>query len=126
MYQHAITLADMKKRISIAAETGTAPSAGSPLDQLADALLAVQQPEEMRALLLDLCTPAELEALADRWRVVPLLLRGVPYREVHDQTAVSVTTVGRVARCLLHGEGGYLAAARHLGLTADSAAAAIR
>lgn len=53
--------------------------------------------------------------MADRWRVVPLLLEGVPYREIHDRTAVSVTTVGRVARCLGTGTGGYRLAAERAG-----------
>nr|WP_284347006.1 Trp family transcriptional regulator [Xanthomonas oryzae] len=53
-----------------------------------------------QAFLRDLCTPAELEAMADRWRVVPLLVKGVPYREIHELTQVSVTTIGRVARTL--------------------------
>ena len=85
------------------------------LDALCDALLAQQSRAEVRALLIDLCTPAELEAMSDRWHVVPLLLEGVPYREIHDRTAVSVTTVGRVARCLAQGEGGYRTAAERLG-----------
>lgn len=50
-----------------------------------------------------------MEALADRWRVVPLLLQGRPYRDIHDHTGISVTTIGRVARCLEHGTGGYAA-----------------
>jgi TrpR-related protein YerC/YecD len=87
-----------------------------PLDALCDALLSLQQRSEMRALLRDLCTPAELEAMSDRWRVVPLLLQGLPYREIHDRTAVSVTTIGRVARCLVQGAGGYRLAAEHLHL----------
>lgn len=65
-------------------------------------------------MLTDLCTPAELEALADRWQVVPYVLENVPYREIHDRTAVSVTTVGRVARCLTAGSGGYQIAVRRL------------
>jgi uncharacterized protein YerC len=51
--------------------------------------------------------------MADRWRVVPLLLKGLPYRDIHDRTRVSVTTIGRVARTLEHGAGGYAKAARH-------------
>ena len=84
----------------------------APLDGLAKALCAISSPAEMRAFLEDLCTPAELEAMSDRWRVVPLLLQGVPYREIHDRTLVSVTTVGRVARTLERGAGGYNAAVR--------------
>jgi TrpR-related protein YerC/YecD len=90
-----------------------------PEDSLGPLLKAVQamrSETELRALLLDLCTPAELEAIADRWRVVPLLLEGIAYREIHDRTGVSVTTIGRIARCLDLGAGGYrLAAERTLG-----------
>ena len=79
---------------------------------LARALAAIDQPAEVAAFLRALCTPAELEAMADRWRVVPLLLERVPYREIHERTGVSVTTVGRVARTIEHGAGGYAAAVR--------------
>jgi TrpR-related protein YerC/YecD len=83
----------------------------SPIDALCRALLALRTLPELRAFMRDLCTPAELEALTDRWRVVPYLLDGVAYREIHDRTAVSVTTIGRVARFLSEGNGGYRAAA---------------
>ena len=62
-----------------------------------------------------ICTPAELQALADRWTVVGLLQAGMPYREIAKQTGVSVTTIGRVARYLGAGNGGYELAARRLG-----------
>lgn len=81
---------------------------------LAEALLAMRTPEEMRALLKDLTTPAELEALVDRWRVVKFLDEGRPYREIHDLTGVSVTTIGRVARFLEYGNGGYRMALKRL------------
>lgn len=78
---------------------------------LYQALLSMKSVEEMGAFLGDLCTPAELEVLVDRWRVVPYLLEGLAYREIHERTAVSITTIGRVARYLNQGNGGYLAAA---------------
>jgi len=78
---------------------------------LCQALLSLKDADEMAAFLRDLCTPAELEVLVDRWRVVPYLLDGVAYREIHERTAVSITTIGRVARFLTQGNGGYLAAA---------------
>ena len=84
--------------------------ADAPVRALCDALAALADADEVRAFLEDLCTPAELEAMSDRWRVVPLLLKGVPYREIHDLTQVSVTTIGRVARTLERGAGGYAAA----------------
>ena len=74
---------------------------------LAEAFLAMDTPDECRALLRDLTTPAELEALVDRWRVVKYLDQGMPYREIHARTGVSVTTIGRVARFLEDGNGGY-------------------
>jgi TrpR-related protein YerC/YecD len=80
---------------------------------LCEALLSLRNAGEMQAFLHDLCTPAELEALVDRWSVVPYLLDGVAYREIHERTAVSITTIGRVARFLNQGNGGYLAAAAH-------------
>jgi len=76
-------------------------------DELFSALLGLQTVAELRAFFLDLCTPAELQAFKDRWAVVELLAEGMTYRAIHDQTGVSVTTVGRVARCLTDGAGGY-------------------
>jgi uncharacterized protein YerC len=52
--------------------------------------------------------------MADRWAVVECLRRGMPYREIHRQTAVSVTTISRVARYLASGNGGYVLAAQRL------------
>ncbi|MBS0193571.1 MAG: DNA-binding transcriptional regulator [Proteobacteria bacterium] len=101
----------MKKRLLPV----TRAKESSAIRQLCTALCAIGEPAAMRDLLVDLCTPAELEALADRWRVVPLLIDGVPYREIHERTAVSVTTIGRVARCLERGAGGYRLAAARLG-----------
>ena len=76
---------------------------------LVAAILTLRSVEECRAFLRDLCTPAELQAMADRWAVVDCLRRGLPYRQIHDQTGVSVTTIGRVARYLMSGNGGYRA-----------------
>ena len=81
----------------------------------AEALLTLRSVEECRAFLRDLCTPAELQAMADRWAVVRDLERGLPYRDIHDHTGVSVTTIGRVARYLAQGNGGYGIASRRLG-----------
>jgi TrpR-related protein YerC/YecD len=74
---------------------------------LCEAVLKLRSVNEAQAFFQDLCTPAELQALADRWSVVPLLQQGLPYREIHKLTGVSVTTIGRVARCLATGPGGY-------------------
>lgn len=90
------------------------PTATSSLDFLCEALTTMRTVAEMRAFLRDLTTPAELEALTDRWKVVPYLLQETAYREIHERTAVSVTTIGRVARFLAGDEGGYALAAKRL------------
>ena len=91
-------------------QTTAARLSDQDLLPLVQALATLKTPAERIAFLRDLCTPAELEAMVDRWRVVPLLRDGVPYREIHERTGVSVTTTGRVARTLEQGHGGYAVA----------------
>ena len=76
-------------------------------DGLYRAILTLRTENECRRFFTDLCTPAELEALVDRWAVVAHLADNLPYRKIHDLTGVSVTTIGRVARFLTAGNGGY-------------------
>jgi TrpR-related protein YerC/YecD len=83
------------------------------------AVISLKTVDECRNFFRDLCTPAELQALVDRWHVVELLEQGLPYRQIHDATGVSVTTVGRVARFLADGFGGYQTALSRVGIQAD-------
>jgi len=69
--------------------------------QLVHALHLTKDVAEMERFLVDLCTPAELRALSERWHVAKLLDEGGrSYREINAQTGVSTTTIGRVARFL--------------------------
>lgn len=77
---------------------------------LFEAIQSLESVAECRDFFKDLCTPAELQALVDRWQVVECLEQDLPYRKIHDLTGVSVTTIGRVARFLTDGYGGYQAA----------------
>lgn len=79
-------------------------------DALFRAVISLRDVRECRNFFRDLCTPAELQALVDRWQVVELLQQNLPYRRIHELTGVSVTTIGRVARFLTDGHGGYEAA----------------
>lgn len=68
---------------------------------LCEALLLLQTKEEAYNFLKDLCTPQEIDALAERWRVCQMLDKGdLSYREIHSHTSASLTTIGRVARFL--------------------------
>ena len=70
-------------------------------EDLCRALLTPRSPEEMASLLADLCTPAEVRTLAERWHVARLLAEtDLTYRDIHDATGVSTTTIVRVARFL--------------------------
>lgn len=71
---------------------------------LYDALLLLKSTDELDCFFKDLCTPQEIKALAERWRVCKLLSKGeLSYREINSQTGVSLATIGRVAR-FLHNE----------------------
>ncbi len=79
----------------------TPPTSAQLADDLASALLLLRSPDEARALLSDLCTPAEIRTIAERWHVARLLdQHDLTYREIHDATGVSTTTIVRVARFL--------------------------
>lgn len=73
----------------------------TPRPDLLDAFLALSDRREAEAFLADLCTPAEMRALTERWRVALLLDKGdLSYREIAAKTGSSTATVVRVARFL--------------------------
>lgn len=73
----------------------------APPFELCDALLALKSRSEAEAFLADICTPAEVRALAERWQIAQLLDGGeMSYREVAEAAGASTTTVTRVARFL--------------------------
>ena len=84
-------------------------------EELFNAVLKLRTTGECRAFFQDLCTPAELQAMKDRWSVAERLAENRTYREIHDLTGVSVTTIGRVARYLSSGSGGYQTVLKRIG-----------
>jgi TrpR-related protein YerC/YecD len=88
---------------------------------LCRALLTPASPAETASLLADLCTPAEIRTL-ERWHVARLLDgTDLTYREIHDATGVSTTTIVRVARFLKQERNfGYRMALDRLGAQADA------
>lgn len=72
-----------------------------PHEDLFRAILALETVDDCRRFFKDITTPAELKALSERWHVARLLDGGaLSYREIHDETGVSTTTITRVARFL--------------------------
>lgn len=84
--------------------TGTRTTKNQSAEKdLFTAIMTLKDPEECRRFLYDLCTPKEISDMAERWWVARLLSEGkMSYRDIHQATGVSVTTVGRVARFLEH------------------------
>ena len=89
------------------ADTGRHSWRTRELKELRRRSSALESRDEVERFLRDLCTIAELEAMAHRWAVAQLVDQGLPYLEVAQKTHASTTTVTRVAHWLRHGEGGY-------------------
>ncbi len=70
-------------------------------EAVAQALLRLKDATEVKAFLSDLCTPSEIRAFAERFKVARLLDEGQSsYRDIAMRTGASTTTVTRVARFL--------------------------
>ena len=84
-------------------------------EDLYEAVLQLDGLEEVRSFFHDICTPAELEGLVDRWRVAQMLVQNIPYRQIAAETNVSTATIVRVARFLNNGNDGYRTIMRRQG-----------
>ena len=76
-------------------------------DILYEAVLSLKTPEECRAFFQDLCTVAELRAMAQRLEVAQLLDGGLIYNDILQRTGASSATISRVNRALQYGADGY-------------------
>ena len=65
----------------------------------------IQTPEDMEALLEDLCTRKEVENMAERVFAARLLLENNTYAQVMEQCSISSATLSRVSRCVQYGTG---------------------
>ena len=71
--------------------------------QLCHAFAQFKTQPEFYAFLKDICTPSEIKSMEERLEVARLLMDGfLSYREIHERTKVSIATITRVARFLLH------------------------
>jgi len=76
-------------------------------DSLFEAMLCLDGVKEAEKFFRDLCTIDEIRAMSERWRIVKLLDRDIPYRKISETIGASTTTVSRVASWLNDGKGGY-------------------
>lgn len=77
------------------------------VQELADAMLTLQDREEALLFFEDIFTIKELQAVAQRLAVARLLKKRVTYQDIAEQTGASTATISRVNRSLTYGAGGY-------------------
>lgn len=79
------------------------------MNELYEALGSLKTKDEIKRFLIDLCTPGEIEAFAERWAIARALHEDKQgYREIAAEIGSSTTTVARVARFLKQENyGGY-------------------
>ena len=75
------------------------------IDELYRLIATISDPADVRALFNDLCTPKEIENMAERVFAARLLLEGNTYNQVMAQSEISSATLSRVSRCVQFGEG---------------------
>lgn len=75
--------------------------------ELFKAFLSLENADEVRDFCIDLMTPKEIEAFADRLLVAKELYSGKSQRDISKVTGVSIATVTRVNRFLKNGANGY-------------------
>ena len=76
-------------------------------DLLYESLLQLNNVEECRRFMEDLCTVTELKAMRQRIEVAMYLREGMIYQDILKHTGASSATISRVNRSLSYGTGGY-------------------
>jgi len=76
-------------------------------DKLFEAILLLENIEECYNFFEDICTVAEIKALAQRLEVASMLRNGNTYTEISEATGASTATISRVNRALNYGADGY-------------------
>ena len=77
------------------------------MQELCKAILSLQNEEECRAFLEDVCTIKEIQDLSQRFQVAGMLSRGISYSTICKETGASTATISRVSRAYEYGAGGY-------------------
>jgi len=76
-------------------------------DRLFKAILLLESVDECYNFFEDICTVAEVKALAQRLEVARMLREKKTYTEIGEKTGASTATISRVNRFLNYGADGY-------------------
>ena len=77
------------------------------VDDLFEAILALENEEECYRFFEDICTVNELLSLSQRFEVASMLKDRKTYLEIAEKTGASTATISRVNRSLNYGNDGY-------------------
>lgn len=72
---------------------------------LYETIAGLNSADDVRAFMLDLCTPGELAAFDQRLSAAKMLLGGSTYEQVISATDISSATLSRVSKCVKNGSG---------------------
>ena len=75
---------------------------------LFEAILSLKTPLECAAFFEDVCTIAEIKAIAQRMVVAKMLSEKMVYSDIAAKTGASTATISRVNRSLMYGADGYM------------------
>ena len=75
------------------------------VEDLYKLLASVDNPDDFKLLLEDLCTFKEVGQMAQRLKAAKLLIEGNTYNKVIEETDISSATLSRVSRCVQYGKG---------------------
>jgi TrpR family trp operon transcriptional repressor len=70
------------------------------MNELADALVSIEDREKMKRILEELLTPAELKNLELRWELMKNLAEGIPQREIARRHGISLCKITRGSKIL--------------------------
>lgn len=76
-------------------------------EELFEAILLLQNKEDCYRFFEDICTVAEIKAMAQRLEVAKMLDQDLTYTDIAEKTGASTATISRVKRCLFFGADGY-------------------
>ncbi|MCF6096497.1 YerC/YecD family TrpR-related protein [Thermovorax subterraneus] len=77
------------------------------IDRLFEAITLLKTKEECYRFFEDICTIAEVKAMAQRLQVAEMLEAGFTYSDIAEKTGASTATISRVKRFLNYGADGY-------------------
>ena len=79
----------------------------SRLEFLFKGILTLTSTEDCYQFFSDLCTPFELQEMAQRMQAAKMLREGFIYSEIAERTGLSTATISRVNRSLRYSTNGY-------------------